>query len=57
MSPTKCKSGKVAFHDDLAAKMALARRVWKDKGEVRHYQCESCGKWHLTSRKLNNVSA
>lgn len=51
-SYTYCSaSGKVIFKDELAAKLALARRVWKDKGEVRHYYCSHCKSYHLTSQK------
>lgn len=42
---------KVAFRDELDAKMALARRIRNDKGEVRVYQCPFCHKFHLTSQK------
>ena len=49
------KTGKVTFHDELSAKIALARRVWKDKGEQRYYPC-TVGKethYHLTSLQEN----
>lgn len=45
------KTGKVIFATELDAKIALSRRVWKDKGEVRYYPC-TVGKeshFHLTS--------
>ena len=42
---------KVIFEDELAAKLALAERVWKDKGEVRHYAC--LDHFHLTSMREN----
>lgn len=45
------KTGKVIFDSDLEAKIALARRVWKDKGEVRYYHC-SMGHYHLTSMEM-----
>ena len=45
------KTGKVIFPTELDAKIVLARRVWKDKGEVRYYPC---GKhFHLTSLEEN----
>jgi hypothetical protein len=50
---TKC--GKVRYRTELDAKMALANRVWKDKGEVRAYRHSKCGGWHLTSMPLGAV--
>lgn len=44
------RSNKVIFGDELEAKIALASRVWKDKGEVRAYACVM-GHWHLTSQQ------
>lgn len=40
--------GKVMFATELDAKMALADRVWKDKGEQRYYKCRN--HYHLTSQ-------
>ena len=51
------KTGKVIFRDEIDAKIALAARVWKDKGEVRYYPCK-VGKsthYHLTSRSENKA--
>lgn len=45
------RAGKVIFPSELDAKIALAERVWKDKGEVDYYPCT--GHWHLTSQKRN----
>lgn len=42
-------SGLVIFEDELAAKYALARRVWKDKGEKRYFECR--GHYHLTAQE------
>ena len=47
----RCRSQKVIFKTELDAKIALASRVWKDKGEVRHYKCEIGNHWHLTSQE------
>lgn len=59
MSPTKagkrrlrerrlrCRSGKAAFRDELAAKMALAKIP---DGPNRAYRCPECHRWHLTSQ-------
>lgn len=33
--------------DELTAKMVLAERVWKDKGEKRYYKC--LGHFHLAA--------
>lgn len=45
------RNGKVSFATEIDAKIALASRVWKDKGEVRYYPCH--GHFHLTSMKEN----
>lgn len=51
MKHQRCGSRrKVVFPTELDAKIALARRVWKDKGEVDYYPCPN-GHWHLTSKK------
>jgi hypothetical protein len=47
--------GKVRFHDEIAAKIALAKIRAKDnprrpKTERRVYHCPKCAGWHLTSR-------
>lgn len=49
----KCNRGKVIFDTELDAKIALATRMRKDKGEVRHYPCTIAGHthWHLTSEE------
>lgn len=52
-----CKTHKVPFRSELDAKMALARRVWKDKGETRYYHCEFCRRWHLTSQEQRSDKA
>lgn len=43
------RTGKVVFHTELDAKIALAGRKAKDKGEIRYYKC--WGHWHLTSQE------
>lgn len=45
------RCGKVCFNTELDAKIALADRIKKDKGEIRHYRCGRY--WHLTSMPLN----
>jgi hypothetical protein len=40
---------KFIFWTELDAKMALATRVWKDKGEIRYYPCGD--HFHLTSQE------
>ena len=47
----KCRGQKVIFKTELDAKIALASRVWKDKGEIRYYRCEIGNHWHLTSQE------
>lgn len=48
---------KVIFRTELDAKIALADRVWKDKGEVRYYKCERGRHWHLTSQEKGRNAA
>lgn len=40
-------SGLIIFETELDAKIALARRVWKDKGEKRYFACRN--HFHLTA--------
>lgn len=47
----KCRGQKVIFHTELDAKIALAGRLAKDKGEVRYYKCDIGNHWHLTSQE------
>lgn len=43
------KERKIIYRDELAAKMALARLVWKDHGEKRIYPCGN--HFHTTSKR------
>lgn len=45
------RARKVAFTSELDAKMALADRSARDKGEIRYYKCKFCPHYHLTSEK------
>lgn len=47
------RASKVIFHTELDAKIALAERIAKDKGEKRYYPCH--GHYHLTSMEKNQV--
>ena len=50
--PTKCRrTGKVRFRTLLDAKIVLAKRSARDKGEVRAYRCQFCHGFHLTSQR------
>lgn len=49
----KCRGQKVIFHTELDAKIALAPRIAKDKGEIRYYRCEIGNHWHLSSQEAN----
>jgi hypothetical protein len=51
------KCGKVRYRTEVDAKMALAYRSWKDKGEVRAYRHSKCGGWHLTSQPMGTTLA
>lgn len=46
------RCGKIIIRDELGAKIALARLVWKDKGQSRAYECKICYGhiWHVTSQ-------
>jgi len=46
------KTNKVKYRDELDAKIALARLVWRDKGQTRVYFCPYCKNWHLTHKKV-----
>jgi hypothetical protein len=47
------RANKVSFPSELEAKIVLARRVWKDKGEVRYYRCPHTNHYHLTSKEAS----
>jgi hypothetical protein len=52
-----CPTGKQSFRTELDAKMALAfiarkRHTGRAKEESRAYRCESCRRWHLTSKPV-----
>lgn len=52
------RTGKVIFQTELDAKIALAPRIRKDKGEQRYYPCLFRGRvehFHLTSQEKHNV--
>jgi len=51
------KTGKIIFSTELDAKIALARRVWKDKGEQRYYRCPVSSHFHLTSEPARKEAA
>jgi hypothetical protein len=54
MSRPRCKYGKVIIHTELDAKIALAIRRARDKGEIDYYVCDAHGvdkHWHLTSQE------
>lgn len=56
----RCKMGKVIIPTELDAKIALASRVARDKGEVRYYPCDAHGvkpHWHLTSQEERMAAA
>lgn len=41
-------TGLVILKTELDAKIVLAERVWKDKGERRHFKCRYYNHYHLT---------
>jgi len=43
------KARKVAFVNELEAKIALAQRIRQEKGECRYYKCNFGDHYHLTS--------
>ena len=52
-----CKRGgrdKVIFRTILDAKIALAKRMHDDRGEIRFYKCGN--HYHLTSQVRNHIS-
>jgi hypothetical protein len=57
MNQKRCnRVGKVIFHSELDAKIALSRRVWQDKGEQRFYRCPGTNHFHLTSQEKKVVA-
>lgn len=46
------RTGKIIFRTELEAKIVLASRQYRDKGEKRIYSCH--GHYHLTSREGGN---
>lgn len=50
------RAHKVIFHTDLDAKIALAERIAKDKGERRFYRCKFANHYHLTSQEARHQS-
>ena len=55
----RCKYGKVIIHTELDAKIALAKRIRQDRGEIRYYPCDAHGvkrHWHLTSQAERSVA-
>jgi len=54
MSKNRCNraGNKVIFQTEMDAKLALSRRMWRDKGEVDYYPCP-VGHFHLTSERRN----
>lgn len=55
----RCKHGKVILHTELDAKIALAKRLRQDRGEVRYYPCNAHGvkpHWHLSSQQQRNAA-
>jgi hypothetical protein len=54
----KCRCGKRAYRDEIAAKLVLAgigkRHTRRPKDESRAYRCVF-GRWHLTSQERRTV--
>lgn len=48
-----CPTGKRPYPSKAAARTALAaarrRRSPHHRSETRHYRCDACNNWHLTS--------
>lgn len=49
-----CPSGKLRYHDEIGARIALAsirqKHTRRSKGEKAFYQCPACKGRHLTSK-------
>ena len=45
-------TGKASHKDQAAADEAVRRSEWDQSGgpALRSYQCDYCGRWHLTSQ-------
>lgn len=54
---TKCRTTKKRFRDELSARIALSRMVWRDSGEKRIYECPFCKGFHMTSQEQRTEKA
>ena len=50
-----CPHGKVQFNTEKAAQIALDECLHRKSGEIRHYRCNECGQYHLTSKSRYTV--
>ena len=48
-------TGLVIFKSELEAKIVLASRVWRDKGERRVFLCPAGRHFHLTSMEESST--
>lgn len=46
-------TGKVRFGSPVLARIALNKAIAGGRPEKRHYQCEFCRGWHLTSQDFD----
>lgn len=51
------RTGLVILFSELDAKIVLAQRKYRDKGEVRYFECKSGNHFHLTSMPENETSS
>lgn len=51
------QTGWVIILTELDAKIVLAQRIHRDKGETRYYQCRFGNHFHLTSEPENETTS
>lgn len=51
------QTGLVILFTELEAKIVLAQRMYRDKGEVRYFPCTAGNHFHLTSEPENETTS
>jgi hypothetical protein len=49
--PLRCPRGKKRYGTEETALMVLGKLREQHRDELRHYRCEACDGWHLTSQR------
>jgi hypothetical protein len=55
---TRCsQTGLVILFTELEAKIVLAQRMYRDKGETRYFPCTAGNHFHLTAEPENETTS